>query len=96
MSGDYYSRNISILPETVKVILAKNFKAPVSFIKTEKTLGFVVDYEVILTDGTEITFDKNGTWESVEISANQVAPNVFIIKGISDYINKNFPGQKIL
>ena len=78
------------------MILAKNFKAPVSFIKTDKTLGFVVDYEVILTDGTEITFDKKGNWELVEVSENQVAPNVFIIKGISDYIKKNFPGQKIL
>ena len=96
LAGDTYSRSASALPESAKVTLARNFKAPVSFIKTDKTLGFVTEYDVILTDGTEINFDRNGNWESIEIAANQTIPNVFIVKGITDYINKNFPGQKIL
>lgn len=95
-ANDSYSRNMSELPETAKVILAKNFKSPVSLIKTEKTLGFITEYDVILTDGSEINFDRNGNWSEVEMTANSEVPRGFIIKGINDYVANNFPGQKIV
>lgn len=91
-----YSRNVSILPEEAKVVLAKNFQAEVSLIKTDKTLGFVSEYEVILNDGSEITFNKNGIWQTIEMPAGKVVPQIFVLKGISSYIEKNFPNQKIV
>lgn len=89
------SRDSSILPEAAKATIAKNFKAKVSLIKTEKTLGKITEYEVILNDGSEITFDKNGNWNDVDVPRGKEVPSGFIPKGVRDYVNKNHSGQKI-
>lgn len=93
---DSYSRDVSILPEAARATIANNFKAKISLIKTEKTLGVVTEYEVILTDGSEINFDKNGNWDSIDMPANTSVPKGFVIEGIRNYVNKNFSGKKIV
>lgn len=96
MAKDTYARDASVLPKAAQTVLANNFKAKVNIVKIDKDLGHVKDYEVILTDGTEITFDNDGNWKDVEIGTNGSIPKAFIPQAISDYVKANQPGQKIV
>lgn len=92
---DTYTRDESVLPQAAKSTISNNFKAKVSLIKIDKTLGFVSEYEVILSDGSEISFDKNGNWEDVEVARGNEVPTGFIPTGVRNYVNQNHKGQKI-
>lgn len=93
---DTHSRDASVLPKAAQTILADNFKAKVNLVKIEKTLGRVTDYEVILTDGTEISFDRDGNWQSVEVGKSSSVPSFFILKAIADHVKTSHSGQKIV
>lgn len=93
---DEISRDVTILPKAAQSFLKSNFKAPVSFIKIDKTLGHVNDYEVVLTDGVEIDFDNDGSWDKIETPADLSVPTSIIPKVITAYVAKNFPGQNIV
>ena len=51
-------------------------------------------YEIILSDGTEIEFWKDGKWREVD-GKNKPIPTGFIDKTIIDYVSKNYPNNKI-
>lgn len=93
---DTYVRDASVLPKAAQTVLSNNFKAGVSIVKIEKELGRVSEYEVILTDGTEITFDRNGNWDNVEVGNKSSVPSGFVPKAIADYVKAQQPGQKII
>lgn len=93
---DNVTHDPNVLPEAAKSIIKKNYKADISFIKIDKELGRVQDYEVVLTDGSEVTFDRQGNWTEVESRRTGSVPSFFILKPISDYIAKNHSGQKIV
>ena len=59
-AADEYVRDANVLPKAARIELKKNFKAGINLIKLDKTLGRVTDYEVILTDGTEVSYDADG------------------------------------
>lgn len=96
MAKGSYAHDASVLPQAAQSVLANNFKAKVSLVKVDKDFGRVSEYEVILTDGTEITFDRNGNWDEIEVSRNGIIPKTFIPDAISGYVAKNQPGQKIV
>lgn len=96
MLADSYSRDLNVLPKAAQTTIANNFKAKVNLIKIDKTLGIIREYEVILTDGSEITFDNNGNWKDVEVGKGKTVPSGFIHKNISDYVRKNHPKTKIV
>lgn len=93
---DTYSRDDSVLPKAAKAMIDKNFKAKVNVIKIDKDLGRIKEYEVILTDGTEITFDRNGNWDNVEVGLKGTIPSAFVPTAISNYVKKNLPDRKIV
>ena len=95
-AGETFSRDASVLPKAAQTILADNFKAKVSMIKIDKDFGRVSEYEVILTDGSEVTFDHNGNWKEVEVSLKNSVPSFFVPKSVSEYIKKTHSGQKIV
>lgn len=51
-------------------------------------------YEVILSDGTEVEFWKDGKWREVD-GKNKPIPTAYIDRKIVDYVAKNYPTQKI-
>lgn len=51
-------------------------------------------YEVILTDGTEIEFWKDGKWREVD-GHDKAIPTAFIDAKIVEYVSKNYPDNKI-
>lgn len=93
---DRYVHDGSVLPQAAQKTIKDNFKAKVSVVKIDETLGHVNDYEVILTDGTEITFDKSGNWENVETSKYSRVPKAFIPEAISSYVSKKERGAQIV
>lgn len=93
---DTYARDASVLPTGARVTLDKNFKAKVSVVKIEKTLGRVDDYEVVLTDGTEVEFDRNGNWKNVETSSSKSVPASIIPVGIREHCKKYHSSARIV
>lgn len=94
--ADTYSRDVNTLPQAARLTLSNNFKAKVSVIKIDKDLGRVSDYEVVLTDGTEIQFDRDGNWKEIEMPVNKGVPEKFLPKEINNYIKDNHKGEKVV
>ena len=86
---DNYSHDVSILPAAAKTMLSENFKSSVSHIKIGKEFGQIRKYDVIMTDGSEISFDKHGNWKDVEVSRSSSVPAAFIPSPISTFIRTN-------
>lgn len=93
---DTYAHDASVLPKAARTTISNNFKSEVSLVKIDKDFGRVSEYEVILTDGTEISFDRDGNWYNVETSAAKSVPAAFIPKGISNFVAKNHKGARIV
>lgn len=93
---DEYAKDSTVLPEVAQTTLSDNFNSEVSTIKIERTLGRVSEYEVTLADGTEISFDRNGNWESVESERPSAVPSSIVLAPISDYVAKNYAGANIV
>lgn len=91
-----YIHEVSALPAAAQTTLKNNFKAKVSVIKTETTFGRVDQYEVILTDGTEVTFDRQGNWKDIETAINKSVPKSMVPEEIRKYVSKVQPGTKIV
>lgn len=93
---DRVSRNVSDLPVGAQTMLTKYFpKTPLSHIKIDSGFLSGNEYDVVLTDGTQIEFDSKGNWKEIDCGANSV-PAALILKPISDYVRANFKGQKIV
>lgn len=93
---DNYTHDVSVLPDAAKNVIKNNFKADISVIKIDKDFGIISEYEVILTDGTEISFDSKGNWDNIETRKSESVPNAFVLQPIQDYVSKNQPGIHIV
>lgn len=93
---DTYAHDASVLPKAAQTVIAKNFKAKVSVVKIDKDFGRISEYEAILTDGTEISFDRDGNWENVEVGNNSSVPAAFVPEAIRRYVAANQSGQRIV
>ncbi len=93
---DTYSRNVNDLPKGAQTTLAKNFKSKVSVIKIEKDIGMISEYDVVMNDGAEISFDRDGNWKDVEVSRGSAVPSGFIIPAIATYVKQNHKGSRII
>lgn len=86
---DTYSHDASVLPVAAQTVIKNNFKADVSHIKIEKEWGRISEYDVVLTDGSEITFDSKGNWKDIEMGINRAVPSALIPDAIADYVKQN-------
>lgn len=93
---DTYAHDASVLPKPAQTTIADNFKAKVSVVKIDKDFGRISEYEAILTDGTEISFDRNGNWDNIEVNNSKSIPAAFIPSQIKNYVKANQPGQHIV
>lgn len=77
------------LPQQAKDFVAKNFSG--------KTIQYVEqdfdEFEVQLSDGSEIKFKRNGEWESIK-SYNGIPANL-LPAGVGTYLSGNFADEKI-
>lgn len=93
---DQYAHDASVLPQAAQTIIKNNFKAKVSLVKIEKEFGRIDEYEVILDDGSEISFDRNGNWRDVETSVRKAVPEGFLTPMMREYIKRNHPKAKVV
>lgn len=93
---DIITRDTSVLPVAAQIALKDNFKSDVNTVKVDKSFGHIDDYEVTLADGTEISFDKHGIWESIESGVNTTVPSGLIDSTILDYVAQAQPGSKVI
>lgn len=92
---DTYSRDASVLPAKAQTFIKSNFKKGINHIKIDsKTFGGK-EYDVILNDGTEIDFDNDGAWKSIDCG-NASVPASIVPKAISNYVKKNYKGKRIV
>ena len=96
MARKNYTHDASVLPPAATVMLKKNFKADVSLVKTEKSFGRVSEYEVILRDGTEVSFDGSGNWKEIETSVKSKVPDGMVPQEIRQYIKSRQNNSKVI
>ena len=84
----------SELPKNALIFLEKHFNG-IAIEKTKKDAEHgEKGYEVILKDGTEIEFWKDGSYREVD-GKNKPIPTAFIAPSIVEYVKKNYPNEKI-
>ena len=96
LARDTISRDASTLPKSAQSAISKNFKAKVSLIKIDKDFGRVSEYDVTLSDGTEISFDSKGNWKEVEVATDTSVPSAFLPKNVVNSVKKNHVGTRIV
>lgn len=90
-----YSHDAGNLPEQAKQTISQNFQSAVSLVK-EDNEGLSKEFEVILADGCEITFNGKGDWKNIETPNTMSVPANLIPKPIKDYVLKNHKGASIV
>lgn len=93
---DNYSRDINDLPVAAQTVIKNHFKKEVSHIKIEKEWGRVSEYDVVLVDGSEITFDSRGNWKDIEVKGTGSVPSALILNAISTYVKQNQKKARII
>ncbi len=83
------------LPAQAQQFLNQHFDGvKLSYAKQERDF-MSRSYEVMLTDGTKLEFSSEGAWEEVDCRYGQV-PSAIVPNPIKEYINANYPGEKVL
>ena len=94
--NDKVTNNINELPQVSRTFLSNYFNGnKVSHIKIDKDLFLIDSYDVILTDGTSVEFNRDGEWKEIK-SFQQNIPDTLIPAEIRQYVSQNYPGQKIM
>ncbi len=93
---DKVYRDASVLPAQAQQTLKKNFpKASVNRVVVDQNLFGTKDYEVVLSNGAEIEFNKDGEWKEVDCG-HQAVPQGFVLAPIRTYIQKNHKNKSIV
>ena len=83
------------LPAAAQAFISKYFgDKQVSLVKKDKE-GLRTYYDVMLTDGTKLEFDKKGEWREIESKSNGVTTEL-VPAEINKKKKKNYPSQRIL
>lgn len=93
-AGDVVTHDSKQLPLTARNFISQYFSKPhISYIKIDNEF-LSKKYEVILTDRTEIEFDKQGNWTEVDCKKAAV-PAALVPAAVKNYVKTNFPQQII-
>lgn len=94
-AGDVITQDAKQLPLTARNFINQYFSKPhISHIKIESELLQTKKYEVLLTDRTEIDFDRKGNWMEVDCKKAAV-PAALVPAAVKEYVEANFPGEVI-
>ena len=83
------------LPKAAQEFLQKYFSYTTVDIAKKDAEHGEKGYEVILKDGTEVEFWKDGSYREVDGEKNPI-PTDFIPANIKDYVLKHYPNEKIM
>lgn len=83
------------LPQQAQAFVQKHFdKNAIALVKME-TDFFDRSYEVILSNGDKVEFDKSGDWKEVDCRYTTL-PQSIVPKAIKDYVARSYPDTKII
>ena len=94
-SNETTSPYMSQLPTPVQSVINDNFSAQVLSATTEANTFGIDEYEIILADGTKVSF-AGEEWDEVEVPAGQSVPDYFVIEPIRVYVSEKMPDQTIV
>ncbi|MDH6358578.1 PepSY-like domain-containing protein [Parabacteroides sp. PF5-9] len=93
--NDRITQDVSELPIESREFISTHFtQTEISHIKIEKNLIGIKNYDVILTDGTNIEFNRSGKWTDID-RRKQPIPTVLIPATIAAYVKTNFSDKQI-
>ena len=94
--NDVVTTDTNRLPAHSRQFIRQHFQGvDISHIKIESTLFGIKSYDVILTNGFDLEFDKQGQWTEVDGQRSPV-PAKIIPAPVSDYQKKHFPQQQVI
>ena len=85
---------VDALPSAAKEFLASTFAQQKVVAATVDKGTFDDEYKVLLSDGTQIEFDRNGNWESIKHKGGALPVSV-VPRQIVDFVQQRFDGAKI-
>ena len=95
-AGDIITHDTKKLPAKARTFIQTYFtQTQVSHIKIESELFQTKKYEVLLTNRTEIDFNKDGEWLEIDCDHSSVPLGV-IPPYVSEYLKTTFPGVFIV
>ena len=90
------TRDKSVLPSVCRDFLSSNFsQTDISHIKIESNLLGTKGYDVILTNGVNVEFDKSGEWKEIEARHASIPMEVLPDK-IAAYIKTHFADNTVI
>lgn len=95
-SSETITHDATELPQSARDAISRNFSSAISLVEIEKSMGSVKEYEVTLTDGSEISFDGNGEWKSVDTPANIPVPAGLVPTSIAKFVAEKHAGAIII
>ncbi|MDD4514551.1 PepSY-like domain-containing protein [Massilibacteroides sp.] len=91
-----FTTDVNALPQVSRQFLTAHFNdVKISHISIEKNWYGIKDYDVILTDGTEVEFFKSGEWKEVS-RKNTPVPPAIVLSPIAEYVKTNFSDNYIV
>lgn len=94
MAQESYTKDISQLPGNARDFIDQHFSnEAISYILIDKEI-VSTEYEVVLANGQEIKFDKNGDWKEID-GKRKAIPGSVIPNEVGSYLQANFPGTSI-
>ena len=82
------------VPEAINAFIKQHFpNATITGVEPDNDHGGM-EYDVYLNDGTEVDFDANNQWETIECRAKGV-PAAFIPQAIANYVMSNYQNMVI-
>ena len=83
------------LPAPAKTFVKKYFPQATIEYATKDTEFMGTTYEVRLSDGTEVDFDKKGNWDNVDCKTKAV-PASLVPAAIAQYVRAHYPNTVIV
>lgn len=88
-AADVITKDVNQLPLPARNFINKYFVKPqITHIKIDSEMMESKKYEVLLTNGTEIDFDKKGNWVEVDSKKGKV-PAELVPTFVTDYLKAN-------
>lgn len=95
-NSETYEHNVDSLPDKAKMMISNYFDSAVSLVKVEKSTFGQKEYEVILTDGTQISFNHSGEWDEIDTPNNIAVPSAIIPTNIKSFVAEKHSGAIIV
>lgn len=94
--NDRITSDSSVLPTVSRNFLANHFsQTEISHIKIESNLLGTKGYDVILTNGVNVEFDRSGEWKEIE-ARHSFVPFKILPAKMTDYLRKNYPEHTVI